>query len=188
MKKQVLFIHGGGDDSDEAYKADSILANSLQKALGDSYEVSFPRLKEENLPDLGWPRQINEEINKIGEDLLLVGHSLGASMMLKYLSEMQVSKKIKAVYLLAPPHWTGNEDWKQGLKLQNDFAEKLPVDIPIFLYQCMDDDTVPYSHYTWYVQKLAHATVHAMKNGGHQFNDDLDFLAKDIKELRSFPA
>jgi len=119
---------------------------------------------------------------------LLVGHSLGASMILKYLSEMKVSKNVKAVYLLATPHWTGNEDWKQGLKLQNDFDEKLPNDIQIFLYQSMDDDTVPYSHYTWYVQKLSHVTVHALKNGGHQFNDDLNFLAKDIKELKSFPA
>jgi predicted alpha/beta hydrolase family esterase len=182
MKKQVLFIHGGGDNSDEAYKADSILANSLQEALDNGYKVSFPHMKEERLPDFGWPQQISDEINKIGADLFLVGHSLGASMILKYLTEMQVSKKIKAVYLLAPPHWTGTEDWKQGLKLKDDFAEKLPNDIPIFLYQCMDDDVVPYTQYTWYVQKLPHATVHAMKNGGHQFNNDLSFLAEDIKK------
>src|SRR5689334_8365702 len=181
MKRQVLFIHGGGDNGDEAYKADAKLAESLQQALGNEYKVSVRRLKEEKRPDFGWPQQISDQIDKAGENLFLVAHSLGGSMTLKYLSEMQVSNKIKAVYLLAPPHWTGSEDWKQGLKLQHDFAEKLPTNIPIFLYQCMDDDVVPYSHYTWYVQKLPHATVHAMKTGGHQFINGVELLAKEIK-------
>ena len=183
MKKQVLFIHGGGEDSDKAYKADSKLAESLQGALGSRYQVSFPRLKEESLPDFGWPRQISEEINKIGDSLFLVGHSLGASMILKYLSEMQVSDKIITVHLLAPPHWKGDEDWKQGLKLRTYFRFKIPNDLPIFLYQCMDDDVVPYRHYCWYAKKLIGAKLHAMKTGGHQFNNDLTFLAKDIKKV-----
>ena len=182
-KKHILFIHGGGDDSNEAYKADGILADSLRECLGNDYVVSFPRMKEENSPDFGWPRQISEEVNKIKGDIILVGHSLGGSMTLKYLSEMQVSKKIKAVFLLAPPHWTGNEDWKQGLKLKNDFANKLPEGIPLYLYQCTDDDVVPLAHHTWYVQQLPNATVHKIEKGGHQFNDDLAFLAKDIKNI-----
>jgi len=183
MKRHVLFIHGGGDESDEAYRTDEILADSLRESLGNDFAVSFPKMKEEKTADLGWPRQISDEVNKIEGDLVLVGHSLGASMILKYLSEMQVSKKIRAVFLLAPPHWTGDEDWKQGLKLKNDFADKLPADIPLFLYQCVDDDVVPVAHHNWYVKMLPHARVHEIKKGGHQFNDDLEFLARDIKKL-----
>ena len=57
MKKQILFIHGGGDDSDEAYKADGIPADSLRECLGNEYAVNFPKMKEEYSPDFGCPRK-----------------------------------------------------------------------------------------------------------------------------------
>ena len=41
MKKQVLFIQGGGDGG---YEADTKLVASLQKALGKDYEISYPRI------------------------------------------------------------------------------------------------------------------------------------------------
>ncbi len=41
MKKQVLFIQGGGAG---AYEADGKLAASLQEALGAEYEVRYPQM------------------------------------------------------------------------------------------------------------------------------------------------
>ena len=40
MKKQVLFIHGGGGEG--TYEEDGILVASLQNALGATYEVRYP--------------------------------------------------------------------------------------------------------------------------------------------------
>ena len=181
MKKHVLFIQGAGDDG---YTADAKLVASLKTALGNGYEVSYPQLQsDESLTDFGWPRQIGKEINGIEGDVILVGHSLGASLLLKYLSETKIPKKISGIFLTATPYWSGDEDWKEGLKLQNDFAGKLPGNIPIFLYHSMDDDVVPFEHLSLYAQKLPEATVHEVKKGGHQFNNDLKFVAKDIKEL-----
>ncbi|MRG45294.1 DUF1749 domain-containing protein [Chitinophaga sp. SYP-B3965] len=183
MKKQVLFIQGGGDNG---YEADAKLVASLKAALGNSYEISYPQLeRDESDMEFGWqwPRKIGKEINDIKGDVILVGHSLGASQILKYLSEMKVPKRISGVFLIAPPYWSGDEDWKKGLILQDDFADKLPGNIPIFLYYSIDDDVVPLEHFSLYTQKLAQATVREIKEGGHQFNDDLTIVAKDIKEL-----
>lgn len=178
MKKHVLFIQGGGDDG---YTADAKLAGSLKASLGNDYELSYPQLQtDESLPDFGWPAQIGNEIDRIKGDVILVGHSLGASLMLKYLSETKIEKKINGIFLLATPFWSGDEDWVKGLMLRNDFAERLPENVPIFLYHCMDDEEAPFEHLALYVQKLPQATVHTIKKGGHQFNNDLGFVAKDI--------
>jgi pimeloyl-ACP methyl ester carboxylesterase len=85
--------------------------------------------------------------------------------------------------LLATPFWSGNEEWVKGLELRNDFADQLPENIPIFLYHCMDDEEAPFEHLFMYAQKLPQATVHEIRKGGHQFNNDLKFVAKDIKKL-----
>jgi len=178
MKKQVLFIQGGGDDG---YEADLSLVASLQKELGDDYEIFYPQMpNDESAPDFGWLKEIKEEIGKLNNDLILVGHSLGASMLLKYLSENTISKKVAGVFLVSTPFWRGKEEWVQGLKLQEDFAVNLPQNIPIFFYQCLDDEVVPLEQFAVYRQRLPAATFREIENGGHQLRNDLSLVAKDI--------
>src|SRR4051812_30249563 len=99
MKKQVLFIQGGGNGG---YEADAKLVASLQKALGKDYELNYPRMQtDEAAPDFGWLEQIGREIGKLRNDFILVGHSLGASFLLKYLSENKVSKKAAGIFLIS---------------------------------------------------------------------------------------
>lgn len=179
MRTHILFIHGGGEGG---YEADIKLADSLRKALGDAYEVHNPQLHfNDTLPDFGWLEQIGKEISSIKENIILVGHSFGASMLLKYLSEHRVQKKIDGLFLIAAPYWSGNEDWKQGLKLHKSFADRISKNIPIFLYQCKDDEEVPFEHFLVYAQKLPQATVREIPSGGHQANNDLTQVARDIK-------
>ena len=181
MSKQVLFIQGGGGDED--YEADSRLVASLQKALGSEYTVHYPHLTSDSTPDFGRIRQIGEELSSIKGEVILVGHSLGASMLLKYLSENEVRKKIAGLFLISTPFWSGDEEWVQPLKLRDDFADKLPGSIPVFLYHCRDDEEVPFDHLSLYRQALPQATVREVESGGHQVNNDLSLVAKDIKEL-----
>ena len=131
MRRQVLFFQGGGDNG--GYEADQQLAESLQTTLGTDYEVSYPELlTDEHAPDFGWLQQIGETITAVRGEVILAGHSLGASMLLKYLSEHEVNKPIIGVFLVATPFWRGDEDWVKGLKLQDDFAQNLPSSIPIY--------------------------------------------------------
>jgi len=181
MNNCVLFIQGGGD---EGYEADKKLVASLQAALGESYEVRYPQmLSDETLPDFGWLRQIDNEIANIKGDIILAGHSLGASLLLKYLSETEVKKNIRAIFLISTPFWRGPEDWKQGLKLHENFPDKLPNKMHIFLYQSRDDDEVQFENLLLYAQRLPQATIRELATGGHQLNNDLRIVAKDIKSL-----
>jgi len=181
MKKQLLFIQGGGNGG---YEADAKLVASLQKALGKDYEISYPRLQtDEAAPDFGWLKQIGHEIAKLPGDLILVAHSLGASLLLKYLSENKVSKKLAGIFLVATPFWSGNEEWTRGLKLRENFAEGLPKNSRMFFYHCRDDEEIPFDHLASYRQKLPAANFREIENGGHQLGNNLNAVATDIKDL-----
>jgi len=181
MRKQVLFIQGGGDGG---YEADAKLVASLQKALGKDYEIIYPQMKTDNdSPDFGWMKQIGKEIGKLRDDVILVAHSLGASLLLKYLSENKVSKKVAGIFLMSTPFWSGKEEWVQGLKLQEDFAESLPKNGRIFFYHCRDDEEIPFYHFASYRHKLPVATFREIENGGHQLGNNIKLVAKDIKDL-----
>jgi predicted alpha/beta hydrolase family esterase len=179
--KHVLFIQGGGGKED--YAADAKLVASLQEVLGQAYVVHYPFLPDESEPDFGRKKQIGEEISLLRGELILVAHSLGASMLLKYLSEIRIRKKIAGIFLISTPFWSGDEDWKQGLKLQQDFAGNLPKNVPIFLYHSLDDDEVPIDNLRLYAQHMPQATLRKVTSGGHQLNNDLSIVARDIQSL-----
>ncbi len=179
MNKHILFIQGGGEGG---YEADKELVASLQAALGKEYDIDYPEIiSDESLPDFGWTQQIANKISEMKSDVILAGHSLGAFMILKCLSENRVNKKITGIFLMATPFWNGNEDWQTGLKLNENFADKLPQQVPLFFYHCKDDEVIPFSHLNDYRQKLTQATFREIKTGGHQLNNDLTLVAKDIK-------
>lgn len=181
MNKQILFIQGGGDGGHEADKA---LVSSLQENLGKEYDINYPELQsDESLPDFGWVQQIGEKLLKAEGGAIIIGHSLGASMLLKYLSESSVTNNIKGVFLISTPFWSGDEDWKKGLRLQEDFANRLPDKVPLFFYHCKDDEVAPFSHFSHYKQKINQATFRGIETGGHQLNNDLTIVAHDIKLL-----
>jgi uncharacterized protein len=84
-KRPVLFVHGGGEG---AHEADQELATSLQDALGAGYEVRSPKMPNEDSPEYGaWKDRILEELADIDGEAILTGHSFGASIVLKCLSE-----------------------------------------------------------------------------------------------------
>ena len=180
MKRQVLFVHGGGGQ--EAYEEDEKLAANLQDVLGDAYAVRYPKMPDSHEYE-AWREQIARELAALGWEVVLVGHSLGASILLKYLSEEELEKPVAGIFLIAPPYW-GAEDWEVSeYALQDDFASKLPGELPVFIYHSCDDEVVPFAHLELYTERLDQATARAFDGRGHQFNDDISEVAQDIKGL-----
>jgi uncharacterized protein len=181
MKKHVLFLQGGGGKED--HEADAKLVKSLREEIGDAYKVHYPLLENESSPDYGRLKQIDQEISRIDASVILVAHSLGASMLLKFLSEKGSKSQITGVFLLAVPFWKGKEDWVQGLKLKSDFENKLDQDVPTFFYHCHDDEEIPFSTLALYREKLPWATFREISRGGHQFDGAAPVIAKDLKSI-----
>lgn len=181
MQKQVLFIQGAGEG---AYEADEELAKSLQDRLGSEYNVRYPKMPEED--DQGyevWKAQISRELAALDGEVILVGHSVGSSMLLKYLSEEKVEKPVAGLFLIAAPYW-GPGGWQvDEFRLDEGRASKLLKALPIFFYQSRDDDIVPFTHLALHAEKFSQATVRKFDGRGHQFNNDLSEVAADIKSL-----
>ena len=181
MSKHVVFFQGGGGQED--YDADAKLVASLKLKLGSNYLVHYPLLPNEEVQDFGRREQIGREISVSEEGVTLVGHSLGASMLLAYLSENKVEKKIAGIFLLSTPFWSGDEDWVDPLKLQSNFADGLDKKVPLFFYHCRDDEEVPFAQLAVYKQHLPWASFREIPVGGHQLGNDLTIVANDIKSI-----
>lgn len=182
MKKQVLFIQGAGEG---AHEEDSKLVASLQKTLGVDYEVRYPTAPDEDDPDPdAWMSQIEREIAASDGPIILAGHSVGGYILLKYLSERgQSNKPIPGIFIIAAPYPGGDENWHfEGFSLPENFGAKLPANTKIFLYHSPDDQTVPFAHLALYGKALPKALVR-QTSGGHQLNNDLSIVAKDIIDL-----
>jgi serine hydrolase len=181
MRRQVLFIHGGGEG---AYEEDGRLAMSLGGALGAAYGVRCPKMPDEDSPEYGaWRDRISEELAAMDDEVFLVGHSLGGSILLKYLCEEETARPPLGLFLVAAPFW-GAADWGVGeYALPEDFASKLPPELPVFLYHGRDDEVVPFEHLALYADKLPQATVRGLDGRGHQLDEDLSEIAQEIDGL-----
>jgi len=175
----VLFIQGGGKG---AHSEDAPLANSLKRALGPKYDVRFPRMPSEADPNVAsWKEKISSEVSRIPGKMVLVAHSIGGSILLRYLSEEKVEKPIAGLFLLAAPSWDEDRWNFDDLKLPRDIAEKLAPIPRLFFYHCRDDDVVPFAHLALHSARIPRAVTRAVDNGSHQFDNDLTSVATDIR-------
>jgi uncharacterized protein len=170
MTKQVLFIQGAGEG---AYAEDELLAHSLQRALGAEYSVIYPHMPHEDDPQYApWAAQIAAELAALDENAIVVGHSVGGSVLLRYLSEAKVDKLLAGIFVVAAPYWGAEE-----------YQGDLPTGLPVVLYHGRDDEIVPFAHLAQFADKFPRATVQEVEGCGHQFNNDLSVVADDIKRL-----
>jgi len=185
MTTHIFLIQGAGAG---AYAVDKQLATSLSHSLGPQYEVHYPALPHEGDASYEeWKHHLEKELAPMQGPIVLVGHSVGASILIKWMSEMGAEKPLAGMFLLACPFWGGNGWCYSGyeeLMLPEGGATHLSKGRQIFLYHCRDDATVPFDHLALYAQILPEATVCERDEGGHQFNNDLSFVAEDIKSLQ----
>jgi uncharacterized protein len=180
--KHILFIQGAGAG---AYEEDEHLTASLRAALGAGYEVHYPAMSnEEDAPYDPWKQHIEQELNAIQEPVILVGHSYGGSVLLKYMDDQKGALSPAGLFLIATPFWGGNGWTYEGydeIELSKGVAAHLPAETPIVLYHCRDDEVVPFEHLALYAALLPQAQVRELDSGGHQLNNDLSVVAGDIR-------
>lgn len=183
MRKHILFIHGAGNQHSPS--GSGKLVTSLRQQLGSDYLVQAPDMPDPDQPRyLAWRNQIEQELGKLDADALLIGHSLGGSMLLKYLAEGTYQKPIAGLFLVAVPCW-GKEDWAREYAVPDDFASRLPLIRHLFLYHSRSDEVVPFSSLKRYQEQLPRATVRVLDGKEHSFTEGLPLLAQDIKQLET---
>jgi uncharacterized protein len=84
---------------------------------------------------------------------ILIGHSLGGSFLLKYVSEEKIAKTVAGIFLIATPYW-GGDGWQYGdmsaLHCQKTLLRNYRVE-RIFFYS-RDNEIVPFAHLALYAK------------------------------------
>lgn len=170
---EILFVHGAG-----GYRDDQPLAGHLHTAL--DVPVSYPEFPDEDMSAAGWRAGIQRQLDVLGPDVAVVGHSFGASMALLHLADGFTGTTPLGLVLLAMPYW-GSDGWQAEYALPADAG--LPADLPLRLHHCMDDDTVPVDHVDRHAARLPQAVVRRHRSGGHQFEGQMPAVADDVAAL-----
>jgi uncharacterized protein len=180
-KQPILFVQGAGDMQQP--DGSGRLAAYLASELGDRYRVIAPEMPEAdtNPHYRPWRDRIDKELDAINEDVIIVGHSFGGSVVLKCLAEGS-HERIQALFLISTPDW-GPDGWAyEEFAVPDDVGARLPTS-KIFLYHSREDPEVPFAHLTYYQERLPTATVRAIPGSEHSFLEGLPVLVDDIRSL-----
>jgi hypothetical protein len=183
MKKQVLFIHSAGAQG--PHQGSSGLLAYLKDSLGDEYNLLYPQMPNPENPEYTlWEVQLEKEFAALDGEVFLIGHSLGGSVLLKYLSEKRINRSISGLFIIAAPYWGMDDDWQvHEYALPENFGAKLPQISHIFLYHSRNDEVVSSAHLWRYKEKLPMAITHILDGDEHIFNNGLPKLVNDINGL-----
>jgi hypothetical protein len=199
MKKQMIIINGGDTFAtyedflenlkNSEFHLDRCTANTrgwkpwLREMLGEEYEVIIPMMPNSaNAQYAEWKIVFGKMFPFLCDGVILIGHSLGASFLAKYLSENTFPVKIKGVMLVSGVFDKASD----GLPL---FSFSLPkkMDLQtknIFLYHSKDDPVVPISALHDFKNVFPHARVRVFEDREHINTEDFPELLEDIRSLR----
>lgn len=184
-KTKIFFAHSAGEQDGKGKGSFDLVAH-LRAVLGEDYEVLFPVVTEPESPSYHhWKTMLDHEFSKIHEPVILVGHSLGGSVLLKYLSEEQTSLQIEAMFLVATPQWN-KDGWDMSeWAVKKDFIEHLPHIPQYYFYHCIEDPVVSVEHLSFYRRAFKNAVFREMPCQDHIFSNGLKELADDIRQFTS---
>jgi predicted alpha/beta hydrolase family esterase len=180
--RRVLFVQGGGEGVHDEW--DHRLVDSLRSELGPGYEIRYPVMPNESDPRYAaWKRALEREFAALDDGAVVVGHSVGGTILVNALAEQAPRARLGAICLIAAP-FVGEGGWSSDdVAPSSDLAARLPRDAPVFLYHGEDDDTVPPAHVALYARAIPHARVRRLAKRDHQLGDSLAEVAADIRRL-----
>ncbi len=201
-KTQILYIHGGMTFKNRkdylGYLKNREISiepkkrwhdTSFDKKLGKRFEVIKPWMPlADNAKYEDWKIHFERFFPFLKNNVILIGQSLGAVFLVKYLSEHKFPKKILSVYLIGTPfdNTLPGEDLVNGFKLKSNLSmiEKNCKKIT-FLFS-KNDDVVPVEHAKKYRKKLKNARIIVYNHiQGHfkisEFPQIIKMIKKDVR-------
>lgn len=201
--KQVIFIHGGVTFSRyqdyidnlrqkpvyaERLVQGSLWMQHLGADLGSDYQVLAPNMpNKQNAQYSEWSLWFSRVAEVAVDDCILVGHSMGAIFLAKYLSENTFPKKIKALILIAAPYNDETGEDLTEFKISNVGKDALrglvnQVD-DITIFQGTDDPVIAPVELAKYRQALPNATYYELSAPDHFMRDDFPELLEKLKTI-----
>jgi pimeloyl-ACP methyl ester carboxylesterase len=181
--QQILFIQGGGAGVHDEW--DDKLVDSLRRELAGEREVRYPRMPHEDDPSYArWGEAIRHEMAGLDAGAVVVGHSVGGTLLINALAAQPPERKLAAIVLIAAP-FVGPGGWpNDGFELPSDLGSRLPQGVPVHLFHGLEDQIAPPTHAQLYARAIPQAQLHLLAERDHQLNNDLAEVAKVISAAR----
>jgi len=197
MTKQVIII-GGGDSFNTYEEYVSSLKNceitidkfrpkkdwktNLPQRLGEDYDVLMPRMPNSaNSKYTEWKIWFERMFAFLNNEVILIGHSLGAMFLIKYLSENTFPKQINKLFLVSSPYGENTADIAE-FKLPESFEPVNKQVKNIFIFHSKDDLIVPFSEFTEIKKRLPQASAFIFEDRGHFNQEEFPELVDLIKQ------
>jgi predicted alpha/beta hydrolase family esterase len=201
MKQQVFVIHGGmAFDTYEEYFG--YLQNkevsleklqgrdwkmNLQESLGGEYDVFLPKMpNSQNAVYKEWYVWFEKFLPLLNDGVILVGHSLGAVFLAKYLSEHTVTKKIKATLLVAPPFGRDLGEPLPQFSITEPLTTFETQGGKISIYHSKDDPVVDFAELAHYQAQLPEAVANIFEDRGHFNMEDFPEMVEEIRSISNY--
>ena len=182
--KQILIINGGNSfNTYEEYRSyldektlsyEKLLYHEgwkgwLAHQMPDT-EILVPQMPNPlNAVYDEWSIYFEKILQFIGDDCQIVGHSLGANFLARYLNYNPLPIRAKQLILLAGGYDDESNESLGSFKVTS--AKNLPQSADeIHLFHSEDDPVVPYIELAKYQADLPTAITHAFTDRGHFYN------------------
>lgn len=201
-KETIIFISGGNTFSSrekalEYYKNSEIDEKTYKSwkdwlawTLEDKYDFIFPKFADRGNSDYEiWKIIFEKYLEKIeNNNVIIVAHSLGTILILKYLSENVFQKNIKTLHLVAPiiadefqpendveQTGTFTFDYQNISKLKDKFEN-------LHLWHSEDDTICLIKNSEFILKNILEANFHKFTNRGHFFQSTFLELFDELRK------
>lgn len=199
MKEQIIIIRGGNShDSHEDYISflknyeidlERVGTKGWKKKVGEDLEDEFEVIPFKmpcpmNAKYCEWKIMFDKLLSFLRDDVILIGHSLGGIFLVKYLSENDFPKKIKATFIVSAPFdGEGTEESLGDFELSESLEKFKKQGGKIFFYHSENDPCVPFSDLNKYKNSLPEANYRVFKDRGHFSGSEFNELIEDIRKV-----
>jgi predicted alpha/beta hydrolase family esterase len=183
MVDTVLVVHSSGPQGPG--EGSEPFVRRLRDELGPDYDVVFPEM-----PDTAhdphyepWRDRLSAELDKLEPTVIVLGHSLGGSVALKYGAEVGFDDKVAGLVTAAAPYW-GTSEWEEEWALPESWPEDRPPLPPTVILHSRDDEEAPFSSLERYAERFPEARTQPLEGNGHLYDTgDLSEIVAAIRSL-----
>ncbi|AOM80013.1 alpha/beta hydrolase [Pedobacter steynii] len=181
MSYEILLIQGAGLVTTEE---EQIIVDALRAELGEGFNIIYPPIPDADNPSYeSWDGVLMAGLKELSGKVILLGHSLGASVILKHFSREPVPDNVIGMILFGAPYWK-DQNWDVSeYVIEDDFLGNLSKLDNVHFYYSTADEVIPKHHFETYQKLMPQAHYRLLSGMDHSYHKAIPNMIQDIRDL-----